>query len=208
MIPYRMNPMGTPEWAYLMDTHTRFLLYGSLQDRTGLTSVTNHGLVSDGQWISSPDQTSFAVIPADSLPSDVFGTYHDWSLEIYFKIPVNWDSGITRRVGIFGAMIYPARFDVLLYPGSYLGIGSVCSGIYAGTSRECLFTVNYTVGTGYTFKLNKQAVVPGVIEDITTAKDIRANPNGILANVTSATTVDSYAWMIPVKYIRISNTTR
>ena len=213
MIPYRMNPMGAPEWGYLLDDHTKFLIYGSLQDRTGLTSVTNYGLVSDGYWISSPDQTSYAVIPANSLSSDVLNNSYNWSMDISFFIPENWRDGLSRRCGLFGCFDNGSRdrFDLLFIPNSsyFFSLGGI--GIMLGNpiqGRNNVITINYTVSDGISFKLNGTPVGSNMqTTDITLPSNPRAKKLGIMANM-NGSSVDSYAYMMKIKYIRISNMTR
>lgn len=214
MIPTLTNPMGfNPEWKSLLDANTEFLIWGNLIDRTGNVQIENHGLIYNEQWISSPDTTSYAVIPANSLPTDVLCTDHDWSLECRFFIPTNWMTGLSRRVGLFGCMAGGStswRMDLLfLLSASYFTtIGGMA--ILANDpvlDRANLFTINFKAGTGFSFKLNGVENPPATVQDITTPRNSRTQNFGILAN-TNVNSIDSYAYMMRINYIRISNVTR
>ena len=211
MIPNRISPMGItiPGWERLLDAHTRFLIWGNLTDRAGNVSVSNFGLANDGKWIYSPDTSSYAIIPENSLPSDVICKDHDWSLDINFYVPENWTAGLSQRVALFGGYSSD-RFDVLLFLDNAFGVGSVATGIY-GTLRvpgENLFTVNFKYGTGFSFKVNGETAAPQSPEDLTTGRNSRTQKNGLLCNVTTGGTAQSIAYMIKINYIRISNITR
>lgn len=210
MIPFRLNPMAIQDpIKLLLDNNTKFLIYGSLQDRAGNVQISNSGLLTDGSYIYTSSQTSYAKIPANTLPQDVMGTSNSWCFQLCFYIPQGWSTGISRRVGIFGTTL--ARFDVLLFPigTGRIGIGGMISGLgggYFNFNGDNLFKVNFQPSLGYSFTLNgiQEAGAP---EDTTTPRNIRAYALGLLANLTTPG-IDSYAHMIKIKYIRMSNCIR
>ena len=212
MIPTVTNPLGfNPAWKRLLDAHTRFLIWGDLTDRTGNVTLTNRGLVSNGQWITSPDTSSYAFIPANSLPADVLVSDHSWSVEINFFIPENWSSGLTKRIPIFGASRTNGFYMIVGYPDlrNYIGVGWVANGIGPLTVPGInLFTVNYDT-ENVTFKLNGVNVTPTMPEPRGTTLDARGYDVGIMTALGYGFTHEEpTAYMMKINYIRISNVTR
>ena len=205
MIPYRLNPLGFSAWQRLIDTNTRFLLYGDLTDRASGTAIENHGLQSNGDYVYAPADaaSSYAVIPANALPADVFTTSHDWTFEISFFVPENWQSlaGTKDACGIFGYVsLPPLRFDLMAQTanGNFV-VGSVLDTVGSIVTGNNHFIFQRAAGGETKWKFNGSTA--GRL--FGSVGELREHPLSLLWIAGTR-----YGYPLKIRYIRISNCLR
>ena len=204
MIPYRLNPLGFSAWQRLIDANTKFLLYGDLTDRAGGTAIENHGLHSDGESVYAPADaaSSYAVIPANSLPADVLTASHDWTLEIGFDAPANWQTLASGKdaCGLFGRNASP-RFDLFAYTSSgAITVGGIINGAGTVQTGRNYFAFQRSAAGVRKYVCNGSS--PGTIS--ADAGELRANALYLLWLGAGT----RYGYPIRINYVRMSNCLR
>ena len=204
MIPYRLNPLGFSAWQRLIDANTRFLLYGDLTDRARGTTVENHGLQSNGDYVYAPADaaSSYAVIPANALSSDVMTASHDWTFEIEFDAPSNWQALAAGKdaCGIFGRNGAP-RFDLFAYTSSgAITVGGIINGAGTVQTGRNYFAFQRSAAGARKYVCNGSS--PGTIS--ADVGELRANALYLLWLGAGT----RYGYPLRIRYIRISNCLR
>ena len=210
MIPYNLNPLGIAGGNPLLDKYTKFLLFGAagVKDIANNTAINNYGLVQNGDYIEASTDSSYAVIPANSLNNEVFVSGHDWTFEMVFGGPESLSISATKRLFGLQADSLVGRFDCIIPAATVtFAVGSLVDGLplnYGGDNYiKVVFSANPT-RFRYSWNGSQLQATP---YNSNSYKNLRAHDIGIMAAIYSSGTYPA-GTLFKLKYIRISNIAR